>query len=97
LFGNSKRICQGGQHPFQTSKIAPLADLMDPNNMTTILVNNLLKEEDIARQHIPLNNSIFAELQQMSETSHDKDSVDNLLDIVALGCYIGPRLSKCPN
>jgi hypothetical protein len=31
----------------------------------------------------------------MSETCHDKDSVNNLLfDVVALGCYIGPCLSK---
>ncbi len=39
------------------------ADLTDPNNMTAILLNNLLKEEDIARQCSPLNNSIFAKLQ----------------------------------
>jgi hypothetical protein len=68
---------------------------MDPNNMAAILVNNILNEEDIARQHSPLNNSIFAELQQMLETIRDKDLVNNLLfDVMALGHYIGPRLSK---
>ncbi len=65
--------------------------------MTAILVNNLLKEEDIARQHIPLDNSIFAELHQISETNLDKDLVNNLLfDIVTLGSCIGPHLSKYP-
>jgi hypothetical protein len=63
--------------------------------MTVILVNNLLKEEDIARQHSPLDNSIFAELRQMSKTSCNEDLVHNLLfNVVALGRYIRPRLSK---
>jgi hypothetical protein len=68
---------------------------MDLNNTTAILVNNLLKEKDIARQCSPLNNSIFAELQQMTETSRNKDSVNNLLfDFVALGRYMGSWLSE---
>jgi hypothetical protein len=80
---------------FKLHKFAPPADLMDQNNMTVILVNNLLKEEDIRRQWSPLNNSIFAEPQQMFKNIHDKDLVHNLLfGVVALGHYIGPRLSK---
>jgi hypothetical protein len=47
---------------FRLQKLAPPATLMDPNNMTAILVNNLLKEDDIARQLRPLENSIFAKL-----------------------------------
>jgi hypothetical protein len=47
---------------FKLQKFAPPADLTDQNKMTAILVNNLLKEEDIVRQWSPLNNSIFAEL-----------------------------------
>ncbi len=47
---------------FKLQKFAPPADWIDQNNMTAILVNNLLKEEDIARQWSSLNNSIFAEL-----------------------------------
>jgi hypothetical protein len=63
--------------------------------MTAILVNNLLKEEDIAGQHSLLDNSIFADLQRVSDASHDEDQVQNhLFDVVALGCYIGPCLSK---
>jgi hypothetical protein len=58
--------------------------------MTAILVNNLLKEEDITKQRSPLNNSKFAELQQMSETIRDKDLVHNLLfDVMALGAILG--------
>jgi hypothetical protein len=48
---------------FRLQKFDPPADLTDSNNMTAILINDLLKEEDIANQHSPLDNSIFAELQ----------------------------------
>ncbi len=34
----------------------------DPNNMAGILINNLVKEEDIARQRSPLDSIIFAQL-----------------------------------
>ncbi len=60
-----------------------------------ILLNNMLREEDIARQRAPLNNKIFAKLSQMAIASKCKDSVSDLLfEVVALGCYIGPCLSK---
>jgi hypothetical protein len=38
---------------------API-DTSDPNNMAGILINNLVKEEDIVRQHSPLDSNIFA-------------------------------------
>ncbi len=60
-----------------------------------ILLNSMLREEDIAWQCAPLNNEIFAKLRQMAIASKCKDSVSDLLfDVVALGCYIGPCLSK---
>ncbi len=34
--------------------------LSDPNNMAGILINNLIKEEDIARQRSPLDGNIYA-------------------------------------
>jgi hypothetical protein len=37
-------------------------DSSDPNNMAGILINNLVKEEDIARQRSPLDSNIFAKL-----------------------------------
>jgi hypothetical protein len=48
---------------FKLREFDPPADLTDQNNMTVILINNILKEEDIARQLSPLDSSIFAELR----------------------------------
>ncbi len=63
--------------------------------MTAILLNNMLWEEDIARQRAPLDKKIFAKLRQMAIASKCEDSVSDLLfDVMALGCYIGPRLSE---
>ncbi len=39
-----------------------LVDTSDPNNMVGILINNLIKEEDITRQRSPLDRNIFAKL-----------------------------------
>jgi hypothetical protein len=65
--------------------------------MTAILLNNMLWEEDIASQHALLDDEIFAELRQTATASKCKDSVSDLLfDVMALSCYIGPRLSKYP-
>ncbi len=57
-----RRYAEGVDTLFKLQKFSPPADLMDQNNMTAILVNNLLKEEDIARQQSPLDISIFAKL-----------------------------------
>jgi hypothetical protein len=63
--------------------------------MTVILLDNMLQEENIARQRALLNNEIFAKLQQTATASKCKGSVSDLLfDDVALGRYIGPCLSK---
>jgi hypothetical protein len=48
---------------FNLRCFSPLADLSDPNNMTVILLNNMLQEEDIARQCAPLGNKFFAKLR----------------------------------
>jgi hypothetical protein len=64
---------------------API-DTSDPNNMAGILINNLVKEEDIARQRSPLDSNIFAELLQKLNVSHLPDSEQRtLFDLVALG------------
>jgi hypothetical protein len=47
---------------FILRSFSPPADLSDLNNMTAILFNNMLREEDIARQCALLDNKIFAEL-----------------------------------
>jgi hypothetical protein len=80
---------------FKLRSFSPPADLPNPNNMTAILLNNMLREEDVARQRAPLDNKIFAELRQTAIASKCKDSVSDLLfNTVALGFYIGPCLSK---
>ncbi len=47
---------------FKLRSFSPPADLSDMNNMTAILLNNMLQVEDIARQRAPLENEFFAEL-----------------------------------
>ncbi len=80
---------------FKLRSFSPPVNLSDPNNMTAILLNNMLWEEDIARQHALLDNKIFARLGQTAIASKCKDSVSDLLfDVVALSRYIGPCLSK---
>ncbi len=80
---------------FKLRSFSPPADLSDPNNMTATLLNNMLREEDITRQHAPLDNKISAKLHQMAIARKCEDSVSDLFfDFVALGCYIGPCLSK---
>ncbi len=72
-----------------------LVDTSKPNNMAGILIKNLIKEEDIMRQHSPLDSNIFAELLQKLNVSCSPDSEQRtLFNLVALGCYIGPRVSK---
>ncbi len=44
---------------FKLRSFSPPADLSNPNNMTVILLNNMLQEEDIARQCAPLDNKIL--------------------------------------
>ena len=40
---------------------APIV-LFDPNNMAGILINKLMKEEDIAKQRSPLDSKIYAKM-----------------------------------
>jgi hypothetical protein len=76
---------------FKLCGFAPPADLSDPSNMTSILINNMLRKEDIARQRAPLDNKIFAQLQHSAASSKRCDSASNLLfDFVSLGRYIAP-------
>jgi hypothetical protein len=77
---------------FKLRSFSPPANLSDPNNMMAILLNNMLREEDIARQHALLNNKILAKLHQTALARKCEDSVSDLLfDVVALSCYIRPR------
>ncbi len=80
---------------FKLRSFSPPANLSNLNNMMAILLNNMLQEEDIARQCALLDNNFFAELCLTATASKCGDSVSDLLfDVVALGCYIGPRMSE---
>ncbi len=80
---------------FKFRSFSPPADLFDLNNMMAILLNNILREEDITRQRALLDNKYFAELRQMATARKCKESVSDLnFNVVALGHYTGPRLSK---
>ena len=70
--------------------------LSDPNNMAGNLINNLIKEEDIARQRSPLNSNIYGEMLRRSNTSLLLDSEQRtLFDVSTIGHYLGPRMSEC--
>jgi hypothetical protein len=63
--------------------------------MTAILLNNMLREDDIMRQRASLDNKNFAKLLQMATASKCKNSVSDLhFDVVDLGHYIGPCLRE---
>jgi hypothetical protein len=80
---------------FQLRGFKQPINLSNPSNMTGIIINNLIKEENVASQRSPLDSTIFAELQQAASSSHSCDSDQNLLfDILTLARFIGPRLSE---
>jgi hypothetical protein len=63
--------------------------------MAGIVINNLIKEENIAYQCKPLDNATFAEIQRTRRLSNLIDSDPSLLfDILTLACFIGPRVSE---
>jgi hypothetical protein len=47
---------------FRLQSMEAPVDASGPNNMAGILINNLVKEEDILRQHSPLDSNIFTKL-----------------------------------
>ncbi len=80
---------------FKLRGFAPPANLSDSNNMTAILINNMLRKEDIVRQRAPLDNKIFAKLRRSATSSKKSNLINNLFfNFLSLGRYIGPRLSK---
>jgi hypothetical protein len=80
---------------FKLRDMKPPINVADPNIVSGILINNLVKEEDIARQRSLLDSAIFAKLLRKSNVSCSLDSEQcTLFDLVFLGCYIGPHVSK---
>jgi hypothetical protein len=80
---------------FRLQSMEAPVNTSDPNNMAGILINNLVKEEDITRQRSPLDSNIFAESLRKLNVSRLPDLEQcTLFNLIALGCYIGPRVSK---
>ncbi len=53
--------------------------------MAGVIINNIIKEENIAKQCAPINSTIFAEIQQMAQKSNISDSDRNIFaNIVTL-------------
>jgi hypothetical protein len=72
---------------FKLQDMKPLVNKADPNNILGILINNLIKEEDIPRQHSPLDSDIFTELLCKSNVSWSWDSKHSTsFDLVMIGC-----------
>ena len=63
--------------------------------MVGILTNNLIKEEDIARQRSPLDSKMYAEMLRRLNVSCSLDSEHRtLFDATTIGHYLGPRVSE---
>jgi hypothetical protein len=60
-----------------------------------IVLSDLIKEEDIARQRSPLDSKLYAELLQRSNVSRSPDSEQRtVFDVTTMGRYLGPRVSE---
>jgi hypothetical protein len=76
---------------FKLQDMKPPVNVAKPNNISGILINNLIKEEDIARQRSLLDSDIFTELLCKSNISWSQDSEHStLFNLFVIGCYIGP-------
>ncbi len=70
---------------FKLRKYRLLVNFNDKNNMVGVIINNIVKEENIAKQHAPLDSTIFAKIQQLACKSDNPDSDCSLLaNIVTL-------------
>ena len=79
---------------FVLRKFQSPVDFEDKTNWTTIIVNNLKTEEDIASQRLPLDDKIHAELINMGNNA-GKDSAESLVsEIVSTGKATGYRASE---
>jgi hypothetical protein len=76
---------------FELRNYRPLINFYDKNNMAWVIIDNIIKEENIAKQRALLNSTIFAKIQQSAQKSDNLYSDHSLFaDIVTLARYIGP-------
>jgi hypothetical protein len=58
---------------FELRKYRSPTNFNDKNNMAGVIINNIVKEENIANQRAPLDSTIFAEIQQPACKSNNPD------------------------
>jgi hypothetical protein len=70
---------------FKLRKYRPLINFNDKHNMAGVIIHNIIKEENIAKQRAPLDSTIFAKIQQSACKSNNPDSDRSLFaNIVTL-------------
>jgi hypothetical protein len=80
---------------FELRKYRPPINFNNKNNMAGVIINNIIEEENIAKQRAPLDSTIFAKIQQLAQKSDNSDSDCSLFaNIVILTQYSGPHVSK---
>jgi hypothetical protein len=76
---------------FELRNYRPPININDKNNMAGVIINNIIKEENIAKQRAPFDSTIFARIQQSAQKSNNSDSDNSLFaNIVTLAQYISP-------
>jgi hypothetical protein len=76
---------------FELRKYRPPINFNDKNNMAGVIINNIIKEEKMAKQCAPLDSITFAKIQPSACRSDNLDSDCSLFaNIVTLTQYIGP-------
>ncbi len=80
---------------FELQKYRLLINFNNNIIMAGVNISDITKEENIAIQQAPLDNAIFAKTQRSALDFNNPNSNCSLLaEIVALGPYIGPQVSK---
>ena len=80
---------------FELRRFPHPANFQLADNMSAIIIHNLEREENIARQRNSLDNDIFAQLQQLAARSASPDSVEQVVfNMVAFGRITGPRAGE---
>lgn len=69
-------------------------DFSNGQNEGAILIANLAAEENIAKQRAPLTNRIMAALFELANSSHINSPENAVANIVAIGRYLGFRVSE---
>jgi hypothetical protein len=78
---------------FELRKYRPPINFNDNHNIAGVIISNIMKEENIAIQQTPLDNSIFAEIQQSACESSNPTQITASSPIQSFSVN-GPQVSK---